>query len=252
VNGLAGLFTMWRSTRLVVMTSVIAAIHAAALIPFKPIVILPGVTEVRPGMVFPIVFSLMFGPAAAWGTAIGNTIGDLFGSLGPGTFFGFVGNLLYGYLPYRVWRAWRAGEPRFTSVGDWSAYLLAVVAAAGACALAIGWGIHLLGLFPFVTTSGIILVNNLLVGMILGPPLLLAVYPRVARMNLLYEERESGSGRARGQRAVARAASLAAGALAMGGIGAGYVASAAGQSDAAITAAVSPFVLALLMACALL
>jgi energy-coupling factor transport system substrate-specific component len=238
---------------MVVMISVIAAIHAAALIPFKPIVILPGVTEVRPGMVFPIVFSLLFGPAAAWGTAIGNTIGDLFGSLGPGTFFGFVGNFLYGYLPYRVWRAWRHGEPRFRSAADWLAYLLAVLAAAGACALVIGWGIHVLGLFPFVTTAGIVLVNNLLVGLLLGPPLLLAVYPRVARMHLLYEDPpEAGAAGSRGGRTLARAASLAAVVSALAGIGAGYYAAASGQPDAAITGAAAPFVLALLMAAALL
>ena len=38
-----------------------------------------GVDEVRPANVFPFVFGLLFGPAGAWGAAIGNLIGDFFG-----------------------------------------------------------------------------------------------------------------------------------------------------------------------------
>jgi energy-coupling factor transport system substrate-specific component len=247
-NALA-LLTMWRNTRLVVLVSVIAAIHAAALIPFKPIVIIPGITEVRPGMVFPLVFSLLFGPAAAWGTAIGNTIGDLFGSLGPGTLFGFLGNLLYGYLPYHVWHAWKGSRPAFRAPGDWAIYLLVVVAAAGACALVIGWGVHLLGLVPFAATSGVILVNNLLVGIVLGPPFILAIHPRVARLNLLYEDIAGApSGDARSSRLIRRAASLAVAASALAGLAAGYTASATASSDTAVTAAATPFVLAVIAA----
>jgi len=249
---------MWRDTRLVVLTSVIAAIHAAALIPFKPIVILPGVTEVRPGMVLPIVFSILFGPAAAWGTAIGNTMGDMFGSLGPGTLFGFLGNLLYGFIPYRVWEVWRGGAPDFRRVTGWAVYLLAALASSAACALAIGWGIHLLRLFPFVTTAGIILVNNLLVGLLLGPPLLVALYPRVARMNLLYRDLSDESltshteGRKRMTRVISRGAGLAVAAAGISGIAAGYLAAASGGTDTAITAAAGPFLLAVLLASLLL
>lgn len=252
MRGVASLFTLWRSTRLVVLVSVVAAIHAAAVIPFKPIVILPGVTELRPGMVFPIVFSLLFGPAAAWGTAIGNTISDLFGSLGPGTLFGFLGNLVYGYLPWRIWETFRASEPRLRSVGDWLVYILAVGSASAACALIIGWGIHILGLFPFVTTAGIILGNNLIVGLVLGPPFLLAIYPRVARMNLLYADIAGPQHPVSpAARTLSRVAALAGAAAALGGIGAGYLTAVAAGTDAAITAAVTPFVLVVLLAAAL-
>ena len=106
------LLTMWKSVRMIVLTAVIAAVYAAVLIPFKiAIPIIPGFTEIRPANVIPIICSLMFGPAAAWGAAIGNTIGDFFGTLGPGTIFGFIGNFLYGYIPYRLWKAFGTGEP---------------------------------------------------------------------------------------------------------------------------------------------
>ena len=106
------LITMWKNTRMIVLTAVTAAVYAAVLIPFKvALPIIPGFTEIRPANVIPIICSLMFGPAAAWGSAIGNTIGDFFGTFGLGTIFGFVGNFLYGYIPYRMWQAFSKDEP---------------------------------------------------------------------------------------------------------------------------------------------
>jgi energy-coupling factor transport system substrate-specific component len=244
------LFTMWRDTRLVVMTSVLAALHAAAVIPFKPIQILPGVTDLRPGMALPLVFSLLFGPPAAWGAAFGNLLSDLFGTLGPGSFFGFLGNLLYGYIPWRVWRAWRGAAAPAKRPADGAIFLLALAGAAGACALVIGWGVHMLGLYPFVSTSGIILVHNLVVGIALAPPLLLALRPRVARLNLLYEEEpEDAAPRPRlGRRLV----SLGLPAAVAAGLLAGYGAQAAGSTDAAIGGAVGPFVALVFLLAAIL
>jgi len=244
------LFSMWRDTRLVVMTSVLAALHAAAVIPFKPIQILPGVTDLRPGMALPLVFSLLFGPPAAWGAAFGNLLSDLFGTLGPGSFFGFLGNLLYGYIPWRIWRAWRGGAAPSKRPADAAVFLLAVTAAAGACALVIGWGVHLLGLYPFVSTSGIILVHNLIVGIALAPPLLLALRPRVARLNLLYEEGSEDD--AVPQRLGRRLVSLGLPAAVAGGLIAGYGAQMAGSSDSAIGGAVGPFVAVVFVLAALL
>src|SRR4030065_1135781 len=96
------LFTMWKNTRMIILVAVCAAIYGATLIAFKTAIpLIPGITEVRIANVFPMVFSLLFGPAGAWGSAFGNLIGDLFGgTLGPGSIAGFVGNLLLGYLPY--------------------------------------------------------------------------------------------------------------------------------------------------------
>ncbi|MCL2880641.1 MAG: QueT transporter family protein, partial [Treponema sp.] len=97
-------FTMWKSTKMIVLTAVTAAIYAAILIPFKAIPLVPGFTEVRPGNMIPVAFGLFFGPAGAWGAAIGNTLGDVFGStFGVGSLFGFVGNFLFAYVPYKLW-----------------------------------------------------------------------------------------------------------------------------------------------------
>jgi energy-coupling factor transport system substrate-specific component len=229
------LITMWKNTRMIVLMAVTAALYAAVLIPFKvALPLIPGFTEVRPANVIPIICSLMFGPAAAWGAAIGNTIGDFFGTLGLGTFFGFIGNFLYGYIPYKMWQAFGKGEPIFGSrrsaTRAWTIalaasvviglvvgltkgilygigvfltvfvcvflvlmflsvrYFVLILSASVACGVFIGWGVHVLGLVPFPALGNIIVLNNLLASAVLGPVLLLILYPVVKRMGLLYTD----------------------------------------------------------------
>ena len=94
---------MWNYATMVVLTVLTAGLFAAILIPFKGIPLIPGLTELRPANVIPVVCGLLFGPAGAWGAAFGNLIGDFFGTLGIGSFFGFWGNFLAAYLTYKLW-----------------------------------------------------------------------------------------------------------------------------------------------------
>src|ERR1700675_2110784 len=116
------LIDMWSNTRMVVLTAMTASLYAAILIPFKVLPLIPGVTELRPANAVPVVCSFLFGPAGAWGAAIGNLIGDFFSGIGPGDFFGFAGNFLYGFVPYMGWRALRDGEPLPRSFRQWVAF----------------------------------------------------------------------------------------------------------------------------------
>src|SRR5512137_1782207 len=95
---------MWHNTRMIVLAAVTAAIYAAALLAFKTVIpLIPGITEVRVANIFPMAFGFLFGPAGAWGLAIGNLIGDIFGgTLSPASIAGFIGNFLMGYLPYTL------------------------------------------------------------------------------------------------------------------------------------------------------
>ena len=149
-----GLLEVWRDTRQLVLAAQIAAIYAAVLIPFKVgIPIIPGFVELRPANAIPVVASLLFGPAAAWGAALGNLIGDLFGTLGPGSLFGLLGNFLYGYVPYRLWgrlgplSSGRPPEPR--TPRQILEYALICILASLACAGTIGWGLDVMRLLPF-------------------------------------------------------------------------------------------------------
>jgi energy-coupling factor transport system substrate-specific component len=184
------LLTMWKHTQMVVLTVVIAAVYAAMLIPFKPISIVPGITELRIAQVVPPVASLLFGPAAAWGAAIGNLIGDFFGTLTPGSLFGVIGNFFLGAIPYVLWG--RLGplstrqEPSMQGGKQVGEFVTIVIISGLACAAIIAWGLGLLGLFPFGVLGLVIGINNVVVPAILGPILLRLLYRRVKRMGLVW------------------------------------------------------------------
>lgn len=182
------LIRMWKNTRMVVLTAMSASLYAAILIPFKVLPIIPGVTELRPANAVPVVCSLLFGPAGAWGAAIGNLIGDFFGGLGPGDLFGFVGNFLYGYIPYRAWEALTDRDPVPNSLRTWACFLFVATVASAACAMTVGWGLNLLGFIPFRVLGNIVLFNDVLATMLIAPLLLTVIYPRVKRGHLLYRD----------------------------------------------------------------
>ena len=185
------LLAVWKNTRMIVQVAVTAALYAAVLIPFKAIaIIIPGVTEVRPANAIPIVFALLFGPAAAWGAAFGNLIGDFFGTLTLGSLFGFIGNFLYAYVPYRAWSVHRMA-PRDSDASPLSGrgiveFMLVAGLASLVCAVVVGWGAELIGLAPFKVLGPAITLNNFLMAAVLGPPLLAALYPRVQKWGLLW------------------------------------------------------------------
>jgi len=186
------IFTMWRHTQLVVLTALSAAIYAAVLIPFKGFPLVPGFIELRPANVFPVVFGLLFGPAGAWGAAIGNLIGDFFGTLSIASAAGFVGNFFLAYLPYKMWSTYfREGENIEQNVNSGkklTVYIALAILASTVCALIIAWFIALLGLVPFTAGLVLIISNNAIMAVVLGPVLLLALYPRVKRWGLLWTE----------------------------------------------------------------
>jgi len=188
-------FSMWSHTRMVILTALSAAIYAAVLIPFKGgIPIIPGITEVRPANVFPTVFGLMFGPAGAWGAAIGNTLADLLGgTLTWASVAGFFGNFMLGFIPYKLWGATglvpaRDMSQTVNSRRKIAAYVLVAIVSSSACAVIIGWYLDLVGLIPFAFLAIVITVNNLLAQLALGPPLLLLLYPRVKRWGLIWTD----------------------------------------------------------------
>jgi energy-coupling factor transport system substrate-specific component len=185
-------FTMWRHTQMVVLVALSAAIYAAVLIPFKGFPLVPGYIELRPANAFPVVFGLLFGPAGAWGAAVGNLIGDFFGTLTLGSVGGFVGNFFLALLPYKMWSFFfRRDENMETNVDSgkkFGVYIAVVILASAACAAIIAWWVDLLGFFPFLVFFALILFNNAIMGGVLGPILLLALYPRVKRWGLLWTE----------------------------------------------------------------
>jgi energy-coupling factor transport system substrate-specific component len=178
-------FSMWKNTRMIILTAVCAAIYSAALIAFKTAIpLIPGITEVRVGNIFPMPFGLMFGPAGAWGSAIGNLIGDIFGgTLTPSSLAGFVGNFLLGYLPYTLWTTLvplhqKSFNWQVRSWRNWTAYFLIAFISSTACAVVISIFVDFMGVVPYKVLVKIITVNNTLGGFI-GVILLTSVFKLV-------------------------------------------------------------------------
>lgn len=185
--------TMWRDMRMVALTVVIAAVYMTALIPFKGFVIVPGFTEIRPANVLPVALGLLFGPAAAWGAAVGNLLSDAFGgTLSSGSAFGFVGNFFSAYAAYRLWGGLgplSSGEaPRMRSSAQLVEFVVVSFVSAAGTAAIIAWGLDLLGLFPFSVFALIVTGNNFLAAAVIGPPVLYLLYPRIEDAGLLYTQ----------------------------------------------------------------
>lgn len=180
---------VWRNTRMIVLCAISAALYAAVLVPFKVVPLIPGVTELRPANAIPVVCSFLFGPAAAWGSAIGNMIGDFFGGVSPGDSFGFIGNLAYGYIPYKVWSIVANGRsPVSRSPLGILCYVFACLVATVLCADLIGFGDNVLAIRPFMMLGNVVILNNMASALILSPFILAAVYPRVRRGRMLYSD----------------------------------------------------------------
>lgn len=234
-------FTMWRETRMVMLAAVVAAVYAAVLIPFNLFTIIPGFTSIRPANVFPVIFGIAFGPAAAWGSAIGNLIADVFsGQLGPGSVGGFLGNFFFGLLGYKLWGnlgPLSAGvEPDFRqSAGRQVVEYVVIAASASAlCAAIIATVVDVLGLVPFAVLGSVIVVNNGIAAIVLGPPLLYLVYPRLKGMGLLYPDllrKEDLTAASRGR---SRIAALALVVVSIGWLGVGLLISTGATSGTTI------------------
>jgi energy-coupling factor transport system substrate-specific component len=183
---------MWKNTKMIVLTALTAAIYAAILIPFKAIPLVPGFTEVRPGNMIPVAFGLFFGPAGAWGAAIGNTIGDLIGgSFGVGSLFGLVGNFLFAYIPYKLWMnlgILKPDEmaPDCKTPKKIGLYVACAILSSAACGLFIAWGVDLLGFVPFSVLGTIIPINNAIAACVLGLILTVLLFPRIKKWDLYW------------------------------------------------------------------
>jgi energy-coupling factor transport system substrate-specific component len=187
-------FSMWKSTKMIVLVALTAAIYAAILIPFKAIPLIPGFTEVRPANLIPVAFGLFFGPAGAWGAAIGNTIGDLLGgSITWGTAFGFIGNFFFAYVPYKLWDNLGILKkddmaPDCKSGKKIALFVIVNLVASCACGLWIAWGVDLLGFVPFAALGTIIPINNFVAVLILGLPVTILLYPRIKKWDLYWKD----------------------------------------------------------------
>jgi energy-coupling factor transport system substrate-specific component len=184
---MVSLFSMWRNTRMVVLVALSAALYAALLIPFKFATIIPGLTEIRPGACVPVVTGILFGPAACWGSGLGNVMGDVVGGMfGPASAFGFFGNFLLSFVAWKLWEAFGFEDDERCIHWHAGRWIVLCVSATCACALVIAWGVDVVGIVPFAFLGTVIFLNNAVVSLALAPLLLGVLQPRATRWGLRY------------------------------------------------------------------
>lgn len=170
------LVDVWFKPRMRISILLSSLCYAALTIPFKDQWFLWGM-EMRPSAFVPVLTSLIFGPAGAWGSAFGNLLGDAFGTFNSTSIFGFFGNLFLGYLPYKFWfflfrKDSQGLLPNVNERHDFKSILVIGVLANMYCALLIGWGVYWLQDKNFLEIWLPIFINNTLTLLLLLPALM--------------------------------------------------------------------------------
>ena len=182
------LVSMWRNPKMVALAALTAGLYAALLMPLADLQALNGTVDLgRVGIAVPLVFSVLFGPAAAWGAAFGNLIRDALGSqVTAASIFGFVGNFMVGYVPYKMWRLLSADEPNVKMPRKMLTYLAASVFACVVCGLVIGLGVYWVWSIPFAEITATVMWTNSMWAVVAGSFLFLAVYGYVQKRKWQY------------------------------------------------------------------
>lgn len=185
----------FKSKQKLLQTGLCALIFIAMAIPFKVMVLIEGFTEVRPVNAVPVVAGLLFGPAGAWGCAVGNVIADLFGTFSTASILGFFGNFIAAYLPYKLWHSFRKETPNVKSLKNIVMYLFISVSAAFATAILLGCGLDVfLGMW-IPQVFWIIALNDLGFPILLGLPVFIILTSDDNRMKITMPEQSKTEGK---------------------------------------------------------
>lgn len=170
------IFSPFLSKQKLIQTGMSALIFIGMAIPFKVMVLIEGFTEVRPVNAVPVVVGLLFGPAGAWGCAIGNLIADLFGTFSTASILGFFGNFIAAYLPYKLWHYISKNEiPNVKSFKNIMKYVFISALAAFATAILLACGLDMFLNMWMPQVFWIIALNDLGFPLVLGLPVFIVL-----------------------------------------------------------------------------
>jgi len=170
------IFSPFMSKRKLLHIGICALVFIGMAIPFKVMVLIEGFTEVRPVNAVPVVVGLLFGPAGAWGCAIGNLIADLFGTFSKASVLGFVGNFIAALLPYKLWHLTSRGEkPNAKNHKNIIKYVFNATISALATAILISCGLDILFGMWMPQIFWMILINDIGFPILLGLPVFIVL-----------------------------------------------------------------------------
>lgn len=190
------IFSPFKSKRKLLQILFCALVFVGMAVPFKVMVLIEGLTEVRPVNAVPVVAGLLFGPAGAWGCAIGNLIADLSGTFSNASILGFLGNFIAAYLPYKLWHSVNQEKtPNVKSNGNIVKYILIAAVASGAVAILIACGLDMLFGMWMPQIFWMIALNDLGFPILLGLPVLIVLTTEGSRIEITLPANTQGQKR---------------------------------------------------------
>ena len=162
------LFSMYQYPSMIKSAAFCAASFAFLSVVLKTsFVLIPEVSEVRVCNILACSYGIWFGPAGAWGCAVGNLIGDLGGSLTVLSISGFLGNFFSAWLPYKVWTVWGSAigenslERPSLHAKNWLVrYLVGGFCSVVSCSALLAFTFDFSGDMPTVNSFLMIFLNN--------------------------------------------------------------------------------------------
>lgn len=189
------MFSPFRSKQKLLQILLCALIFIGMAVPFKVMVLIEGLTEVRPVNAVPVVAGLLLGPAGAWGCAIGNLIADLFGTFSRGSVLGFAGNFIAAYLPYKIWHiSNRRESPNVKNTLNIVRYVLITAVTAIATAILIACGMDMFFGIWIPRFFWIIVLNDLGFPLFLGLPVLIVLTSEDSKIEITLPKHAAISG----------------------------------------------------------
>jgi energy-coupling factor transport system substrate-specific component len=193
-RGMSELVDTWRSPRAISFVAVTTVTYLVLSLAFSGSIAAfdPGSSpRIATGGV--LVLGLLFGPAAAWGSALGYLgVEVVYGVLGFPSVFGAIGHFLLAYLGYNLWGNFGllsdGSGPTMRSRRQIAEYFAVAFVSSSALIAITAWGYAVLGILPYFVTATASFVQYFLPTVVVGPVVLYFLYPRLEDRNLLYRD----------------------------------------------------------------
>lgn len=156
-----------------------AIVFFVITVPFRQLFQVMEVTEVRPAAALNPTCGLLFGLWGALGCALGNLAADIISGYSPlMCLLGFIVQMIYGLLPYFVWKSFKS-EVRLDSSLSVLRYMLTSAGNAAVTSILLGAAMFITGIGEILSMTTLMLfLNNFVFCVVLGIPIILA-YTRI-------------------------------------------------------------------------
>ncbi len=180
------LLEVWTEKKGLMFIALSAIIYIVVLVLFNQVHWVVAGISIRPAAALPVVFGILWGPAAAWGLGIGNIAGDISGSWSPMSIFGFLINFLYPYLSYLLWHRLMKGHDTSADSYSLSFFLLVTVVITLVCMILLAASGTIFFARPFESKFISYFGNNILWTMTVGTVIFWLVLDKAVRKGFVY------------------------------------------------------------------